>query len=107
MKRIVTLGAALGASLLGSLSSLRQNVVAIDRERPVSGKRRHVSPSKRQKRGSRYMPHQGAKEHERGARSYMQHYFPIYGPIQTDPLRLRAAPIVQVISKRDFYCQPF
>lgn len=83
------------------------DVRTVERERPVTEKRRRVAPCMRINGRSKYMPHQGAKEQERAARSYMQHYYPIRGPIQTDPLRLRSAPIVNVISKRDFYNQVF
>jgi hypothetical protein len=64
--------------------------------------------SKQGRSRSKHMAHIGAKEHERAARCYMQSYFPMK-PEQyaTDPLRLRAAPTMEVISKRSFYNIPF
>jgi hypothetical protein len=94
----------MGASLLGSLASISQNIVTIERDRPVSGKRRRVAPSKRQKRTSRYMPHQGTKERERAARSYMQ---PFHGRMSDYSPNLRSASVVHQMSKRDYYGQPF
>jgi hypothetical protein len=70
MKRIAIIGAAmgLGAALSNGLGS---EVVTIRDDRPLTNKRRHVSPNNRQKRASKYTPHIGAKEQERAKRCYM------------------------------------
>ncbi|MFM0101983.1 hypothetical protein PQR01_00345 [Paraburkholderia rhynchosiae] len=74
----------------------------------TSKRGRQLTGAKRGRIGrSRYMPHQGEKERERAARCYMERYFLTNSQIQTDLLRLRAAPVVQIISKRDFYAGAF
>jgi hypothetical protein len=106
MSRIRTLALSAAAAMLnvmGAHGMVRGVIQRTSSDTKIG--RQMVSKGYRSR--SKYMPHQGAKERERAARSYMQHYFLIDGPIQTDPLRLRAAPIVQVISKREFYAQPF
>lgn len=66
----------------------------------TSKRGRQLTGAKRGRMGrSRYMPHQGAKERERAARSYMVSAF-IGGPP-------RSAPVMHQMSKRDFYAAVF
>lgn len=101
------IGAALAAGMAAIIGPGRATAPAPIQRVASGSKRARQMVSKTLHSRSKYMPHQGEKERERAARSYMQHYFRINGPFQTDPLRLRAAPIVQVTSKRAFYEQPF
>lgn len=74
MKRISILAGAPGAFAMASMRSLGHEIVTIDRERPVSAKRRRVSAAPRFNGRSKYMPHQGAKERERAKRCYMSEF---------------------------------
>lgn len=72
MKRINILGAAMGTmAFVGSALSAGVHV-AIDRDRPVSSKRKRIAKAKQPAGRSRYMPHIGAKEQERAKRCYME-----------------------------------
>lgn len=59
-------------AMMSGLPELPAHTVAADRDCPVSTKRRHVSPSHKMKRDSKYAPHIGAKEQERARRCYME-----------------------------------
>jgi hypothetical protein len=106
----------MGASLLGSLASISQNIVTIERDLPVSGKRRRVAPSKRQKRGSKYRPHYGAKEQERAKRLYESRFLNerfasiaqfMHPNLPSEMCHPRATPTLCQMSKRDYCGQPF
>nr|WP_132454242.1 hypothetical protein [Paraburkholderia sp. BL8N3] len=75
------------------------DVVTIERERPVSAKRRRVAPSPRKKASNR-MPHIGAKEQERAKRLFMVSTFG--GPSNPFNESPRCAPTLCQMSKRQF-----
>jgi hypothetical protein len=95
MKRIAILTAALGAGISNLMANAGHGIVTVERDRPVLIKQRRISASPRAKNRSRYMPHQGAKERERAARSYMVSAFIGGAP--------RSAPIMCQMSKSDYY----
>lgn len=86
------------SQILARRTSFRKGVTIFvpDGVKIVNGRVIHANPNV-----------SGEKERERGARFYMHHYFPFDGPIQTDPLRLRSAPVMQITCKRWFYEIPF
>lgn len=101
MKRtLIATAGMMGAAMMASLSSLGHNIVTLDRERPVSAKRRRVSAAPRVNGRSRYMPHQGAKERERAKRCWMNSGF--NAPNGFCPPFPRSAPVMHQMSEREF-----
>lgn len=93
MKRIAMLAGAALMGAMGSLGSVSLLEPAPTVRSPIAPKKRTSKSGKRRIGRSKYMPHQGAKERERAARSYMVSAF-IGGPP-------RSAPVMMQMSKRD------
>lgn len=107
MRRIGILAGVLGMSLMGHLASPWHGIVTIDRDRPVSIKRRRVAPAVRIHGRGKYMPHQGAKERERAKRCYMDRFHGTQSRSVSPYYNRRSAPCMMQMSKREYAEIPF